>query len=94
MRAAVWHCWAMPRTRCGPTSRRARPWRSKTPGRWDGWWTRWQRNARVQTRSQRNGTIFHASGALRFARNAAMAVMGESLMDNPWLYSGPPDPLG
>lgn len=56
--------------------------------------TRWQRNARVQARSQRNGTIFHASGALRFARNAAMAVMGESLMDNPWLYSGPPDPLG
>lgn len=56
--------------------------------------TRWQRNARVQTRSQRNGTIFHASGALRFARNAAMAMMGESLMDNPWLYSGPPDPLG
>jgi salicylate hydroxylase len=55
--------------------------------------TRWQRNARVQARSQRNGTIFHASGALRFARNAAMAVLGESLMDNPWLYSGPPDPL-
>ena len=55
--------------------------------------TRWQRNARVQTRSQRNGTIFHASGPLRLARNAAMAVLGESLMDNPWLYSGPPDPL-
>ena len=55
--------------------------------------TRWQRNARVQARSQRNGTIFHASGALRLARNAAMAVLGESLMDNPWLYSGPPDPL-
>ncbi len=55
--------------------------------------TRWQRNARVQSRSQRNGTIFHASGALRLARNLAMAVVGESLMDNPWLYSGPPDPL-
>lgn len=55
--------------------------------------TRWQRNARVQRRSQRNGTIFHASGALRLARNAAMAALGESLMDNPWLYSGPPDPL-
>jgi salicylate hydroxylase len=54
---------------------------------------RWQRNARVQSRSQRNGTIFHASGPLRLARNAAMAVLGESLMDNPWLYSGPPDPL-
>jgi salicylate hydroxylase len=56
--------------------------------------TRWQRNARVQTRSQRNGSIFHASGPLRLARNAAMAMLGESLMDNPWLYSGPPDPLG
>jgi salicylate hydroxylase len=55
--------------------------------------TRWQRNARVQNRSQRNGTIFHASGPLRVARNAAMAMLGESLMDNPWLYSGPPDPL-
>ena len=55
--------------------------------------TRWQRNARVQTRSQRNGTIFHASGPLRLARNVAMAMLGESLMDNPWLYSGPPDPL-
>lgn len=55
--------------------------------------TRWQRNARVQARSQRNGTIFHASGAFRLARNAAMTVLGESLMDNPWLYGGPPDPL-
>lgn len=54
--------------------------------------TRWQRNARVQERSQRNGTIFHASGALRLARNAAMALAGESLLDNPWLYGGPPDP--
>jgi salicylate hydroxylase len=53
--------------------------------------TRWQRNARVQSRSERNGTVFHASGPLRWARNAAMAVLGESLMDNPWLYSGPPD---
>ena len=54
---------------------------------------RWQRNARVQSRSQRNGTIFHASGTLRWARNAAMAALGESLIDNPWLYNGPPDPL-
>ena len=52
-----------------------------------------KRNARVQARSQRNGSIFHASGPLRLARNAAMAMLGESLMDNPWLYSGPPDPL-
>lgn len=55
--------------------------------------TRWARNARVQSRSARNGTIFHASGPLRLARNTAMALLGESLLDNPWLYSGPPEPL-
>jgi salicylate hydroxylase len=54
---------------------------------------RWQRNARVQARSARNGTIFHASGPLRLARNTAMAVLGEALLDNPWLYSGPPQPV-
>ncbi len=55
--------------------------------------SRWARNARVQSRSQRNGTIFHASGLLRLGRNAAMALLGESLLDNPWLYSGPPEPV-
>ncbi|QCB44763.1 FAD-dependent monooxygenase [Hydrogenophaga sp. PAMC20947] len=55
--------------------------------------TRWARNARVQTRSERNGTVFHATGPLKWARNAAMATLGESLLDNPWLYSGPPEPV-
>lgn len=55
--------------------------------------TRWARNARVQARSARNGTVFHATGALKWARDAAMATLGESLLDNPWLYSGPPEPL-
>lgn len=55
--------------------------------------TRWQRNARVQSRSSRNGTIFHARGLLRWGRNTAMALMGEDLLDLPWLYSGPPDPV-
>jgi len=55
--------------------------------------TRWPRNARVQSRSQRNGTIFHATGVLRWGRNTAMALLGESLLDNAWLYEGPPDPL-
>jgi salicylate hydroxylase len=54
--------------------------------------TRWVRNARVQERSRRNGTIFHASGPLRWARNMAMTLMGEGLLDLPWLYSGPPVP--
>ncbi|MEJ5991077.1 FAD-dependent oxidoreductase [Ramlibacter sp. PS3R-8] len=47
---------------------------------------RWQRVARVQERSIRNGTIFHASGPLRMARNAAMRVLGQRLLDQPWLY--------
>jgi salicylate hydroxylase len=55
--------------------------------------TRWPRNARVQARSERNGGIFHASGLVRWGRNMAMALRGEALLDNTWLYSGPPDPV-
>ena len=47
---------------------------------------RWQRVAQVQERSIRNGTIFHATGPLRTARNAAMRLMGARLLDQPWLY--------
>ena len=49
---------------------------------------RWQRNARVQARSLRNGKIFHAQGLLRWSRNRAMQLGGERLMDLPWLYGG------
>lgn len=49
---------------------------------------RWQRNARVQARALRNGRIFHATGPLRWARDAAMRLLGEPLLDLPWLYSG------
>ncbi|WP_137920294.1 FAD-dependent monooxygenase [Hydrogenophaga sp. 2FB] len=54
--------------------------------------TRWQRNARVQQLSRRNGTIFHAQGPLRWARDRAMGLLGERLLDNTWLYDGPPEP--
>jgi salicylate hydroxylase len=47
---------------------------------------RWQRVAKVQERSRRNGTVFHATGPLRMARNAAMRTLGARLMDQPWLY--------
>lgn len=50
---------------------------------------RWQRNARVQARSIRNGTIFHASGLLRWGRDKTMRLLGERVMDVPWLYQGP-----
>jgi salicylate hydroxylase len=50
---------------------------------------RWQRNARVQARAVRNGQIFHATGLLRWGRDTAMKVLGERLLDVPWLYRGP-----
>lgn len=49
---------------------------------------RWQRNARVQARSIRNGQIFHASGVVRWGRDLSMRLLGERLMDVPWLYRG------
>jgi salicylate hydroxylase len=47
---------------------------------------RWQRNARVQARAIRNGSIFHATGPVRVARDATLRVMGSKILDVPWLY--------
>ncbi|QXZ09639.1 FAD-dependent monooxygenase [Comamonas sp. Y33R10-2] len=49
---------------------------------------RWQRNARVQARSQRNGRIFHATGLVRWGRDLSMRALGGRIMDVPWLYEG------
>jgi len=49
---------------------------------------RWQRDARIQARARRNGEVFHATGSVRVARDAALRVMGAHLLDAPWLYSG------
>jgi salicylate hydroxylase len=51
---------------------------------------RWARNARVQARAIRNGRIFHATGPVAWGRNLSMRLMGERLMDMPWLYGGGP----
>ena len=51
---------------------------------------RWQRNARVQARSVRNGRIFHARGWLRIGRDLALGALGERLLDLPWLYRAGP----
>jgi salicylate hydroxylase len=51
---------------------------------------RWQRNARLQARALRNGHIFHATGPMRWGRDAAMKLMGETLLDMPWLYGHSP----
>lgn len=50
---------------------------------------RWQRNARVQARAERNGRIFHATGPMRWARDLSLRLLGERLLDQPWLYRGP-----
>lgn len=47
---------------------------------------RWQRNARVQARALRNGEIFHLDGLTRWGRDTALKVIGERLLDLPWLY--------
>ena len=54
---------------------------------------RWQRNARVQARSLRNGEVFHAEGPLRWARDASLTLLGEKVLDLPWLY-GPMRKVG
>ena len=49
---------------------------------------RWARNARVQRRAIRNEQIFHATGLLALGRNLSMTLLGERVMDLPWLYGG------
>lgn len=51
---------------------------------------RWARNAQVQARAIRNGSIFHAQGLVAMGRNLSMRLMGERLMDVPWLYGQGP----
>ena len=49
---------------------------------------RWRRCSRVQARSIRNGTIFHAEGVFRWGRDLTLRALGERLLDVPWLYHG------
>ncbi len=51
---------------------------------------RWARNARVQARAIRNGRIFHATGPVALGRNLSMRLMGERVIDVPWLYGDGP----
>jgi salicylate hydroxylase len=48
---------------------------------------RWQRCARVQERAARNGRIFHATGFVRWGRDLSLRLLGDRLLDQPWLYS-------
>ncbi|HSH90419.1 MAG TPA: FAD-dependent monooxygenase, partial [Ramlibacter sp.] len=47
---------------------------------------RWERCAKVQALSRRNGRIFHARGLVRIGRDVSMKLLGERLLDQPWLY--------
>jgi salicylate hydroxylase len=49
---------------------------------------RWQRCARVQRRSRRNGAIFHLAGPLRWGRDLSLRLGGARVLDLPWLYRG------
>ena len=49
---------------------------------------RWQRVARVQARAIRNGRIFHATGLVRVGRDTSIRLLGERILDVPWLYGG------
>ena len=65
-------------------------WRDRVPALLQGWAAqRWPRNAWVQTRSRRNGRVFHLQGPMRWARDLAMGLGGERVMDVPGLYAGP-----
>ncbi|MCZ2498342.1 FAD-dependent oxidoreductase [Xylophilus sp. Kf1] len=48
---------------------------------------RWQRVARVQARARRQSDIFHATGPLRWGRDAALSLLGRRLLDQPWLWA-------
>jgi salicylate hydroxylase len=47
---------------------------------------RWERCARVQAQARRNGRIFHAAGLVRWGRDMSLRLLGERLLDQPWLY--------
>jgi len=47
---------------------------------------RWERCAQVQARSRRNGRIFHATGLVQWGRDLSLRLLGELLLDQPWLY--------
>ena len=44
------------------------------------------RDARVVHTAQRNGQIFHLSGAMALARNAVLSLQGTQVVGMPWLY--------
>jgi salicylate hydroxylase len=48
---------------------------------------RWRRCAQVQAHARRNARIFHAGGLVRWGRDVSLRLLGERLLDQPWLYA-------
>jgi salicylate hydroxylase len=48
--------------------------------------SRWKRCARVQAGARRNAFIFHAGGIIQWGRDMSLRLLGERLLDQPWLY--------
>jgi salicylate hydroxylase len=40
----------------------------------------------VQRQAERNGRIFHATGPVQWGRDLSLRLLGERLLDQPWLY--------
>ncbi len=49
---------------------------------------RWERSARVQAQALRNGAVYHARGLKRLGRDLGLRLLGDRLLDAPWLYRG------
>jgi salicylate hydroxylase len=49
---------------------------------------RWRRNSRLQARARLQAKIYHANGILGWSRNLALQVLGERIMQMPWIYEG------
>lgn len=50
--------------------------------------SRWQRNSRMQSKARLQSNIYHAQGALGWARNVALKSLGQRIMQMPWIYKG------
>jgi len=47
----------------------------------------WQRNAKVQRASERNGRLFQMAAPWVWGRDLVLRLLGPRLMDQPWLYT-------
>jgi 2-polyprenyl-6-methoxyphenol hydroxylase-like FAD-dependent oxidoreductase len=83
---AAWPYWAMPPTRCAPTSRKAPAWRLKTPPNWaTPWPRRWTRPLMCPPCCSAMRST--AGSAMRGCRRG-LCAMGRSFMPMGWCGGG------